>query len=80
MDRKIEALGCHVSQVGENIDEIAGWVREFSAQLGKEAGFDFAESFRVIAQGPGFHADEQEDDVDLADLASAPTDPRSAKA
>ena len=79
MERKIEALSCHVSQVGENIEEIAGWVRQYSEQLGRAAGFEYAERFRVIAQGPGFHAGEQEDGIELDDIASAPTDPRSSK-
>lgn len=80
IERKIEALMCHRSQVGENPDEIASFVREYTAETGRAAGFDHAESFRVISQGPGFHAGEQEDDVDLGDLAEAPTDLRSARA
>jgi LmbE family N-acetylglucosaminyl deacetylase len=79
VERKLEALMCHRSQVGENFDEIAGWVREYSAKLGEPAGFAYAERFTVISQGPGFHAGEQEDDVDLGDLAAAPSDPRSTK-
>jgi LmbE family N-acetylglucosaminyl deacetylase len=78
IERKIEALRRHVSQVGENIEEIAGWVREYGAKLGELAGFDFAERFTVISQGPGFHEGEQ-DDVEVGDLAVAPADPRSAK-
>jgi LmbE family N-acetylglucosaminyl deacetylase len=76
IDRKIDALLCHKSQVGEGADEIGGWVREWTAEVGKSIGYAHAESFRVIAQGPGFHAGEQ-DDVDF-DVAVAPIDPRSA--
>ncbi|MEA2498822.1 MAG: hypothetical protein QOH26_1227 [Actinomycetota bacterium] len=76
IDRKIEALMCHKSQVGERADQIASWVREWSAVAGKSAGYAHAESFRVISQGPGFHAGEQ-DEVDF-DVAPAPVDPRSA--
>jgi hypothetical protein len=39
-------------------------------------GYDYAETFQVISQGPGFHGDEVEE-IDL-DLATAPVDPRSA--
>ncbi len=80
IERKIEALRCHRSQVGDRSDEVELFVREFTAELGRPAGFSHAESFRVISQGPGFHAGEQEDEVDLGDLAEAPTDLRSAKA
>jgi LmbE family N-acetylglucosaminyl deacetylase len=75
IDRKIQALLCHESQVGSNSSEIAEFVREYSAKAGETAGYDFAESFQVIAQGPGFHADTEDPDVDLA---SPPVDPRSA--
>ena len=78
IDRKIEALLCHRSQVGEHADEIADFVRVYTAEAGDTAGFAYAESFTVIAQGPGFHAGEQ-DDVELSDLASAPSDPRSTR-
>lgn len=77
IERKIEALRCHASQVGEHAEEIADFVRVYSAEAGKAAGYGYAESFKVIAQGPGFHAGEQ-DDVDLGDLAEAPIDPRSS--
>ncbi|MDQ3982222.1 MAG: PIG-L family deacetylase [Actinomycetota bacterium] len=76
MDRKIDALMCHQSQVGENRDEIAGWVRERFAELGAAAGYAYAESFRVISQGPGFHAGEQLDEVDM-DLTPPAPDPRA---
>lgn len=76
IDRKIESLLCHKSQVGERADAIASWVRESTAELGKASGFAHAESFRVISQGPGFHAGEQ-DEIDL-DLPEAVVDPRSA--
>ena len=76
IDRKIEALRCHQSQIGENADEIATWVREWSAQAGAPAGYAFGETFQIISQGPGFHAGEQED-VDFGDLPEAPSDPRA---
>jgi LmbE family N-acetylglucosaminyl deacetylase len=76
IDRKIEALRCHRSQVGENIEQIAEWVRDWCAKAGAAAGYDFAETFQVIAQGPGFHSDEQEEDA--GDLPQASPDPRSA--
>lgn len=76
IERKIDALKCHKSQVGDDADEIAGFVRAYTAEAGKAAGYDHAESFQVIAQGPGFHAGEQ-DEVDLGDMAEAPIDLRS---
>lgn len=78
IERKIEALMCHQSQVGQNANEIADFIRTYTAEAGEHAGFAHAESFQVIAQGPGFHAGEQ-DEADLGDLASAPADPRSAR-
>ena len=77
IDRKIEALMCHASQVGDNRAEIESWLRGRLAEVGAPAGFEYAESFRVISQGPGFHAAEQLDEVAL-DVAPAPPDPRAA--
>ncbi len=76
MDRKIEALRCHESQVGDSIDEIEGWLRTYATEQGKPFGFEAAETFQVISQGPGFHAGEQEE-VDLDDLHLAAPDPRA---
>jgi LmbE family N-acetylglucosaminyl deacetylase len=75
LDRKIEALLCHQSQVGEDAERIATWMRQRFAEVGKEAGYGAAESFKVIGQGPGFHADETEEDVDMA---NPPVDPAAA--
>jgi LmbE family N-acetylglucosaminyl deacetylase len=77
IDRKIEALMCHRSQLGPDREEVGGWIRERTAEIGKPAGFAHAESFQVIAQGPGFHAGEQDEEVDLGDLPPAPRDPRA---
>lgn len=76
IDRKIESLLCHKSQVGDRGEDITTWVREWTAERGKGSGYAHAESFRVISQGPGFHAGEQ-DEVDF-DVPTAPLDPRSA--
>ena len=76
IDRKIAALVCHQSQVGDHEEEVAAFVRQFCAEAGAPHGYDYAESFQVISQGPGFHAGEQEE-VDL-DLARAPVSPPSA--
>ncbi len=78
IDRKIEALMSHQSQIGNDAERIAGFVREWSAKAGAEAGYGYAESFQVLTEGPGFHSGEQ-DDVDLGDLATAPLDLRSSK-
>lgn len=76
IDRKIESLVCHRSQIGEDTAAVGEWVRGWCAELGESHGYDYAESFRVIFQGPGFHAGEQ-DDVDFP-AAEAPLDPRSS--
>lgn len=76
IDRKIEALRCHESQVGQRTEPIADWVRRSTSEVGKDLGYPYAESFRVISEGPGFHAGEQ-DEVDL-DVPQAPLDPRAA--
>jgi LmbE family N-acetylglucosaminyl deacetylase len=77
IDRKIAALKCHESQVGANIDEIEGFVRAFGAETGAQYGFDYAESFQVISRGPGFHAGEQDEDIDFGDLETAAPDLRA---
>jgi LmbE family N-acetylglucosaminyl deacetylase len=76
IELKIEALARHVSQVGDNVEEITSFVRDFCARTGKPAGFDYAESFQVITQGPGFHGEAELTD-DYIDLAKAPPDPRA---
>ncbi len=76
IDRKVDALLCHTSQVGHDADQIATWMRERTAEIGAPHGLAHAESFRVIAQGPGFHAGEQ-DEVDF-ELSTPSPDPRSA--
>ncbi|MDQ3964257.1 MAG: PIG-L family deacetylase [Actinomycetota bacterium] len=81
IERKIDALMCHGSQIGDNRHEVAGWVRGFTAELGKAHGYAHAESFQVIVEGPGFHPDEQEELEDF-EPTKPPTsfrrDPRSA--
>jgi LmbE family N-acetylglucosaminyl deacetylase len=76
LDRKIKALNAHASQVGANAEEIAGWVKTRAAEEGRRAGHAYAESFQVINQGPGFHAEDVPDDVEV-DFAPPPADPRS---
>lgn len=45
IDRKIEALLCHKSQVNE---EAAQWVRKWDADMGQQAGFAYGEIFRQV--------------------------------
>lgn len=78
IERKVQALLCHRSQVGDHASMIEEWVRTSAAEAGEPHGHAHAETFRVIGQGPGFHAGEQEE-VDL-DVPLAPLDPRSAPA
>jgi LmbE family N-acetylglucosaminyl deacetylase len=49
-DKKVEALRCHVSQVGE-FEDLGGFLRQWAAGTAKEGGWEdgrLAESFRVI--------------------------------
>ena len=77
IDRKIKALLCHRSQVGEDAERVAEWVRSWAAESGKPHGFAHAETFQVISRGPGFHDEDVADDSD-ADLARPPLDPSAA--
>jgi LmbE family N-acetylglucosaminyl deacetylase len=45
IDRKVEALLCHKSQVGPEVEQ---WIREWNAETGKKAGCAYAEAFRMI--------------------------------
>ncbi len=47
IDRKLEALRAHTSQIGDG-EEVTKMVREWNAEAGKEAGYGYAESVRVI--------------------------------
>jgi hypothetical protein len=78
IDRKIEALLCHRSQVGDDAERISTWLREVTAAAGAPQGLAHAETFQVIAQGPGFHDEEVEDDAD-AGLARPSPDPAAAR-
>ncbi len=75
IDRKIEALLCHQSQVGEDAERIGSWMRERFAEVGQKAGYGAAETFQVIGQGPGFHAEVVEVDVVMS---APPVDPAAA--
>ena len=79
IDRKIEALTCHASQVGDDFATIAEWIRTRARDEGARAGFDYGESFHIITQGPGFHGDDELDAVDFA-FTPPPVDPRSSPA
>ena len=78
IERKIRALKCHASQLGEasEREQVDGWLREFSAAQGAKAGFAYGESFQVITQGPGFH-DEAALSDDYLDLSQPRPDPRA---
>ena len=78
VDRKIEALLCHRTQIGDDAETVDEWMRARTAERGAPHGYEHAESFRVLAQGPGFHAGE-EDEVEV-DLAVPPLDLRSSPA
>jgi LmbE family N-acetylglucosaminyl deacetylase len=46
MDRKIESLRAHFSQVGAS-DEVFDRVRDRSRELARDQSFEFAEAFKV---------------------------------
>lgn len=75
LDRKIEALLCHATQLGDEPETIATWVREWAGEQGDPHGFAAAETFRLITQGPGFH-EETEPEAGI-DLGPPPLDPRA---
>lgn len=45
LDRKIEALRCHASQVDPGDGQ---WIKDWAAEIGKAAELPFAEAFRVM--------------------------------
>lgn len=78
IDRKVAALRCHASQIGDP-DATERFVRAFTAEQGKPLGYAHAESFDVLNRGPGFHDEDVPDDIEV-DLATPPVDPRSSPA
>jgi LmbE family N-acetylglucosaminyl deacetylase len=48
MDRKLDALRCHASQVARDFAGVEARVRERAAELGKPHGHTYAEVFRLI--------------------------------
>ena len=45
---RVEALICHASQVGTDREKLDKRIRERSAKVGEEAGYPYAESFKLI--------------------------------
>ncbi|CAN5778711.1 PIG-L family deacetylase [soil metagenome] len=75
VERKIEALGCHRSQVGDDTEGLGEWIRKRAAEVGEEHGCRYAESFTVLSRGPGFHDNEQSDHLE-GDLPPASAEAR----
>lgn len=48
VDRKVESLICHRSQVGDDLDLVDLVVRRRAASAGADAGLEAAEAFRVL--------------------------------
>ena len=48
IDRKVEALICHRSQVGEDLDLVDEVVRRRAASAGADAALECAEAFRIL--------------------------------
>lgn len=49
VDKRIEALSRHVSQVGDDTEKLAENVRKRTAETGKEAGYAHAEAFKKFS-------------------------------
>jgi LmbE family N-acetylglucosaminyl deacetylase len=65
MEKKIDTLRAHVSQLGAGEafeNGVNKWVREFSAEAGKQCGVTYAETFKVMTL---FRADEAIADKNL---------------
>ncbi len=48
IDTRIDALACHVSQVGTDREKLAERIKERSRKTGEEAGFEYAEAFKRL--------------------------------
>jgi len=48
IDKKIESLACHVSQVGEDLEDNLGFVRGMAEFSAAEQPFQYGEAFRVF--------------------------------
>lgn len=51
VERRIQALACHVSQVGDDTQRLAERIRERTAETGKEPGYAHAEAFKRLKFG-----------------------------
>jgi len=48
LDKKIESLACHVTQIGDDLDESLGWVRTMAEFSATDQPFQYGEAFRVF--------------------------------
>ena len=48
IDKKIESLACHVSQLGEDLDDNLGFVRGMAEFAAEQQPFQYGEAFRVF--------------------------------
>jgi LmbE family N-acetylglucosaminyl deacetylase len=48
LDKKIESLACHVTQIGDELDDHFGWVRSMAEFAAAEQPFQYGEAFRVF--------------------------------
>ena len=52
LELKVAALGCHVSQLGDDADVVGEVVRTRAAEVGRTAGLAHAEAFRLLRLAP----------------------------
>ncbi|HTK06333.1 MAG TPA: PIG-L deacetylase family protein [Ktedonobacteraceae bacterium] len=45
IDKKIESLRAHASQLADEFDEIEGWIKKWTVEIGKKHGMEYAEEF-----------------------------------
>lgn len=48
VDRRVAALACHASQVGDNVEKLGERIRERTRKTGEAAGMAHAEAFKLI--------------------------------
>lgn len=53
IDKKIQAVSCYESQIGNSIDQVAESLKDSAISVGKQVGVDFGEAFRYCSLGGG---------------------------
>ena len=51
LERKVAALACHRSQLGDDAELAADVIRRRAVSAGRDAGLRYAEAFKVLRLG-----------------------------